>query len=81
MSKGRKVRGENVERIKDNKDNAKNKCHNASQQSLKKSFKSLWGFFVYDMKYPMKEVGVVLDGFLQSLLAMHVLVSLPEAGE
>lgn len=72
------MRGENVGRIKDN---TKNKCDNASQQSFKKSFKSLWGFFVCDVKYPMKDVGVVLDGFLQSLLAMHILVSLPEAGE
>lgn len=37
--------------------------------------------FVYGMKCPMKDVGVVLDDFLQSLLVMHMLVSLPEAGK
>lgn len=33
------------------------------------------------MKCSMKDVGVVLDDFLQSLLVMHMLVSLPEVGK
>lgn len=73
----RKVGGENVERIQDNEEDAENKCDNTSQQS--------WGEkksdFVYGMKCPMKDVGVVLDDFLQSLLVMHMLVSLPEVGK
>lgn len=80
FSTARKVRGGSVERIQDNKENAKNKRDNASQQSLK-SFESLWGSFVCDTKCPMKDVGVVLDGFLQSLLAVHILASLPKVGE
>lgn len=50
-------------------------------RALKSLLKVCGVFFVCDVKYPMKDVGVVLDGFLQSLLAMHILVSLPEAGE
>lgn len=77
--RSRKVRGENVKEFKTTKRDAKNKCDNANQESWKEEV--FFFFLVCGMKCPMKDVEVVLDGFLQSLLAVHMLLSLPEAGK